>query len=88
MKVFEPLPPETEFLAKAVVDSAYKVHSSLGPGLLESVYEKCVAHELRKQGISLQTQMPFPVVYDDIRLEVVCALICSWTSNSLSRLRP
>lgn len=46
MKVFEPLPPDIEHLAKMVVDSAYKVHSSLGPGLLESVYETCLAHEL------------------------------------------
>ena len=39
MRVFEPLPPDIEHLARTVVDSAYKVHSSLGPGLLESVYE-------------------------------------------------
>ena len=48
MKVFEPLPPDVEHLAKIVVNAAYKVHSSLGPGLLESVYETCLAHELRK----------------------------------------
>jgi GxxExxY protein len=51
MKVFEPLPPDIEHLAKVVVDAAYKVHTSLGPGLLESVYEICLAHELRKRGL-------------------------------------
>lgn len=69
MRVFESLPAETEHLAKAVVDAAYAIHSSLGPGLLESVYEKCLAHELRKRGIATETQKPFPVVYDDIQLE-------------------
>ncbi len=44
MKVFEPIPPETERIAAAVVDAAFKVHRSLGPGLLESVYELCLAH--------------------------------------------
>ena len=69
MKVFEPLPAETERLAKLVVDAAFKVHSGLGPGLLESVYEICLAHELRKRGLSLETQVAIPVMYDGIRLE-------------------
>ncbi len=69
MKVFEPLPEETERLAKIVVDSAYKVHSALGPGLLESVYEICLAHELRKRGLAIKTQVAIPVMYDGIRLE-------------------
>ena len=53
MKVFEPLPPDIEHLAKIVVDAAYKVHSSLGPGLLESVYQMCLAHELEKRRASI-----------------------------------
>lgn len=69
MKVFEPLPPDIEHLAKIVVDATYKVHSSLGPGLLESVYEICLAHELRKRGIAIETQVAIPVVYDGTRLE-------------------
>ena len=69
MKVFEPLPAKTERLAKIVVDAAYKVHSSLGPGLLESVYEICLAHELRKRGLAIETQVAISVVYDGIRLE-------------------
>jgi len=69
MKVFAPLPAETERLAKLVVDAAYRVHSGLGPGLLESVYEICLAHELRKRGLRIETQVAIPVVYDGIRLE-------------------
>jgi len=69
MKVFEPLPPDVEHLAKIAVDAAYKVHSSLGPGLLESVYETCLAHELRQRGIATETQVAIPIVYDGIRLE-------------------
>jgi len=69
MKVFEPLPPDIEHLAKVVVDSAYKVHSSLGPGLLESVYETCLAHELGKRRIPWRRQIKIPVIYDGVRLE-------------------
>ena len=69
MRVFEPLPAETERLAKMAVDAAYKVHSSLGPGLLESIYEICLAHELRKRGLAIETQVAIPVVYDGIQLE-------------------
>ncbi len=69
MKVFEPLPAETEHLATIVVDAAYNVHSGLGPGLLESVYQICLAHELRKRGLSIGTQVVIPVLYDGIRLE-------------------
>ena len=68
MRVFEPLPPDIEHLAKIVVDSAYKVHSSLGPGLLESVYEICLTHEIRKRGIHVERQVAIPVVYDGIEL--------------------
>ena len=69
MKVFAPLPEETEMLAKVVVDAAYKVHSTLGPGLLESVYEACLTHELHRRQIPTQTQLVIPVVYEGLRLE-------------------
>lgn len=69
MRVFEPLPAKTERLATIVVDAAFKVHSNLGPGLLESVYEICLAHELRKRGLAIETQVAIPVTYDGIRLE-------------------
>jgi len=67
----KPLPPDIEHLAKIVVDAAYQVHSSLGPGLLESVYEMCLARELKKRRALFRRQVEIPVVYDGIRLEAV-----------------
>ena len=64
-----PIPSETEKAAKAVLDAAFTVHSNLGPGLLESVYETCLAHELRIQGSAVQVQITLPVVYADIRID-------------------
>ena len=69
MRMFEPLPQETEALAKTVVDAAYKVHTTLGPGLLESIYETCLAYELRKRGVSTETQVVIPIVYEGLRLD-------------------
>jgi GxxExxY protein len=54
----------------AVVDAAMKVHSALGPGLLESAYQACLAHELRTRGRRVRVQVPLPVVYEGIRVEV------------------
>jgi GxxExxY protein len=56
-------------LAKLVLDSAFTVHTKLGPGLLESVYEVVLAHELRKSGVSVERQKPMPITYDGIRFE-------------------
>ena len=53
-----------------VVDAAMKVHTILGPGLLESVYEACLAHELRKRGLNVQRQVPHPMEYDGERIEL------------------
>jgi GxxExxY protein len=64
-----PIPSETEKATKAVLDAAFTVHSNLGPGLLESVYETCLAYELRKKGYDVQTQITLPVMYEDIRIE-------------------
>jgi GxxExxY protein len=53
----------------AVIDAAMKIHSVLGPGLLESVYETCLKHELTKRGLRVQSQMWLPVIYDGIEIE-------------------
>jgi GxxExxY protein len=53
----------------SIVDAAMKVHSALGPGLLESVYEKCLKHELTKQGLRVESQIWLPVVYDGVEME-------------------
>ncbi|HEX8990983.1 MAG TPA: GxxExxY protein, partial [Anaerolineales bacterium] len=68
-KPFKPIPLEVEAIGKKVLDSAYAVHSNLGPGLLESVYEVCLAHELRKVGVHVETQVPLPVQYQSVRIE-------------------
>jgi GxxExxY protein len=53
----------------SVVDAAMKVHTALGPGLLESVYEKCLKHELTKRGFRVETQVWLRVIYDGIEIE-------------------
>ncbi len=52
-----------------IIDAAMKVHTALGPGLLESAYEACLAHELRKRGLNVQVQVVLPIEYDGIRLD-------------------
>ena len=65
----EPIPFETDRIACQVVDAAFSVHSKLGPGLLESVYETCLAHELSKRGIKTERQKRLPVGYDELHLD-------------------
>ena len=56
-------------IAKVVVDAALKVHRALGPGLLESVYEVVLAHELRSRGLTVQRQLSVPIQYESIRFD-------------------
>jgi len=56
-------------VATEIVDAAYRVHSELGPGLLESAYEMCLEHELKKRGLTVRRQASLPVVYDSIEIE-------------------
>jgi GxxExxY protein len=60
---------EAERLAVAIVDSALKVHKALGPGLLESAYEHCLAHELTLRGIPVSRQVVVPVTYEGVTLD-------------------
>lgn len=64
-----PISVEVERVATQVVDAAFAVHSTWGPGLLESVYEVCLAYELTKRGLKVERQLALPAVYDDLRLE-------------------
>jgi GxxExxY protein len=57
-------------LSKVIVDSALRVHSALGPGLLESVYRAALAFELQKRGIRVAVERPIPAVYEDVYLEL------------------
>jgi GxxExxY protein len=63
------IPAALDQIGKAVVDSAFRVHSELGPGLLESIYESCLAHEIGKRGISIKRQPAIPIVYDGISFD-------------------
>jgi GxxExxY protein len=56
-------------VAAQIVDAAYRVHSRLGPGLLESVYEPVLGWELRERGLRIACQRPIPVVYESMRLD-------------------
>ena len=62
------LSSELEDLSRALVDSAFKVHQTLGPGLLESVYETCLCIELGKRGIAYETQAPISLIYEGVRI--------------------
>jgi len=66
---YAPLSPQEEHIAREIVGSAYAVHSALGPGLLERVYEVCFCHELTKRGMSCQRQVAVPIVYDGIKFD-------------------
>ena len=56
-------------IAEIVVDAALKVHRTLGPGLLESVYERVLEYELKSRGLSVERQKPIPVMYENLRIE-------------------
>lgn len=66
---FKPIPLDVEAMGKKVLDAAYTVHSALGPGLLESVYEACVAYEIQKQRLKVETQAIVPVKYQEVFVE-------------------
>ena len=57
-------------LSRSILDAAFRAHSALGPGLLEGAYEACLAYELRAEGFSILTQVPLPLVYREVTLDV------------------
>jgi GxxExxY protein len=71
---YQPVSQREEQIAKAIVDAAFKVHSSIGPGLIEPIYEVCFCHELNKRGLSFQRQMNVPIIYDGIKLDAALRL--------------
>jgi len=60
---------ELDKITGAIIDAAMRVHTALGPGMLESVYEKCLKHELEKRGLRVETQVWLPVIYDGVEIE-------------------
>jgi GxxExxY protein len=57
-------------VARQIVDAAYKIHSTLGPGLLESAYQAVLVYELQRRGLRIEAETPMPVVYEGIQLDV------------------
>ncbi len=64
-----PLSPECERVARLIVDAAFSVHKTLGPGLLEGIYEPCFCHEIGKRGLAYERQVVVPLVYDGIKFK-------------------
>jgi GxxExxY protein len=65
----EPIPAVANEISGKVVEAAFAVHKELGPGLLESVYESCLCHELKLRNVPFQAQLVVPVRYKDLRIE-------------------
>ena len=59
-----------ERIFKIVLDCSFKVHTALGPGLLESSYEECLYYELKQSGLIVQKQKPLPLIYEEVKLEI------------------
>ena len=66
-------------LTERIIGAAIQVHRALGPGLLESAYEACLAYELVKRGLRIEKQKPLPVVYDDVNID--CAYRLDFVVN-------
>ena len=69
-KTFTEVDPALDEIASKVVDAAFKVHSKLGPGLLENAYEACLAYEITQKGLRIEQQKPLPLVYESVKLNV------------------
>jgi GxxExxY protein len=57
-------------ITKHILKCAFKVHSALGPGLLESAYEECLYYECYKNGLNVQKQVPMPLIYEEVKLDI------------------
>jgi len=64
------LPPGLEEIGSQVLDAAFEVHRELGPGLLESAYQECLAYELRVRGLEVETEVSAPLRYKGVRMDV------------------
>ena len=68
-RVFQPIPADVERIGKVVLNAAFKVHSTLGPGLLESVYQVAMKHALEKSGVGVKTDVKLPILFEGIKLD-------------------
>lgn len=60
---------EVNEITHDILDSAFKIHTALGPGLLESAYQACLCYELKKKGYKVESEKPLPLVYEEVKLD-------------------
>ena len=58
-----------EDLIKIILDEAFHIHKRIGPGMLENVYQTCLAYRLRQRGLFVETEKPIPVIFEEIKME-------------------
>src|SRR3972149_759827 len=68
-RVFQPIPADVERIGKVVLNAAYKVHTNLGPGLLESVYQTAMKHVIEKSGVTVKTDVKLPILFEGVKLD-------------------
>lgn len=68
-KIYQPIPAETEKIGKLVLNAAFRVHTELGPGLLESVYQIAMKHVLTTSGTLAETEVKLPIMFEGVELE-------------------
>jgi len=68
-KIYVPIPPDVERVGKIVLDAAYKVHTVLGPGLLESVYSTAMKHVIENNGALAEREVKLPIMFEGVTLE-------------------
>ena len=68
-RVFQPIPADVERLGKIALNAAFKVHTTLGPGLLESVYQVAMKHVIEKSGVAVKTDVKLPIMFEGIKLD-------------------
>jgi GxxExxY protein len=85
---------EIEYVATQIVDAAFKVHSSLGPGLLESAYQTCLSFELNNRGISVECEVPISIQYEGqniataYRVDMVIEKLIAIENKTVERCLP
>ena len=67
--VFLPIPADVERIGKVVLNAAYKVHTTLGPGLIESVYQTAMRHVIEKNGVLVKTDVKLPIIFEGTKLD-------------------
>jgi GxxExxY protein len=68
-RIVQPIPADVERIGKVVLNAAYKVHTTLGPGLLESVYQTSMKHVIEKNGVAVKTDVKLPILFEGTKLD-------------------